>query len=319
MTLPKTADAARGKWKGILLKLGVDAKALTGHHCPCPMCGGTDRFRFDNKEGKGTYICNQCGSGDGLEFVKAYRGCDFKAACDVVDDLVGLVRKDPQRASGGAEIGPERRSEMLRDLWRQSALTKSGDIVHKYLSTRGVDDDQYADGLRTAMNCYYSSGLSLPAMIGVVVDVAGKPINLHRTFLAPDGSGKADVDAPRKMMPGSGELIDGACIRLGPIQECIGIAEGIETALAAMHMFNMPVWSAINSNILQKWIAPEGVKHVVIYGDNDVKFGGQAAAYGLAHKLAVKGITAEVCIPTEAGTDWADVAQKNSRCAQKTC
>ncbi|NYY79755.1 hypothetical protein DMH17_06695 [Raoultella planticola] len=40
------------------------------------MCGGADRFRFDDKEGRGTWFCNQCGAGDGLKLVEkvfAYR------------------------------------------------------------------------------------------------------------------------------------------------------------------------------------------------------------------------------------------------------
>ena len=50
--------------------LGVPAKALTNRHGPCPVCGGKDRFRFDDKGGRGTWICSTCGAGDGIELVK---------------------------------------------------------------------------------------------------------------------------------------------------------------------------------------------------------------------------------------------------------
>lgn len=307
MGLPKTIDVARGKWVGILKTMGVDARTLKGVHCPCPFCGGRDRFRFDNKDGNGTYICNQCGSGDGIGFVMSLRGLDYGAACSEVDAIVGNKKLNIVANASDAprELSPEQRRQMLRDLWAKSKPTEAGDIVHQYLASRGLDDDQYPEALRTAENCFYSRGLRLPAMVAIVVDVDGKPVNMHRTFIRPDGTGKADVQAPRKMMPG--EIPAGACVRLGAVQEQIGIAEGIETAFAAMHHYHMPVWSAINSTMLAKWEPPAGVTSVCIFGDNDTKFGGQAAAYALAHKLTTKGVEASVHIPEQPGTDWADI------------
>ena len=43
---------AQGRWRSILAVLGADEKTLSGKHGPCPMCGGRDRFRFDDKEGR---------------------------------------------------------------------------------------------------------------------------------------------------------------------------------------------------------------------------------------------------------------------------
>lgn len=52
---------------------------------------------------------------------------------------------------------------------------------------------------------------------------------------------------------------------------------------------------------------PEGITGVVIFGDNDLKFGGHAAAYSLAHRLAVRGFIIRVEIPPTVGDDWNDV------------
>ena len=60
-------EAAHGRWPSILSALGLDERALSGRHGPCPMCGGKDRFRFDDKEGRGTYFCSGCGAGDGVQ------------------------------------------------------------------------------------------------------------------------------------------------------------------------------------------------------------------------------------------------------------
>ena len=41
----------------------------TGKHTSCPACGGKDRFRFDDKQGDGTFYCNQCGAGNGFQLI----------------------------------------------------------------------------------------------------------------------------------------------------------------------------------------------------------------------------------------------------------
>lgn len=59
------AEAARGHWPGILSALaGLSAEQLTDEHQPCPLCGGTDRYRFDDRDGSGSWFCNQCGGRD---------------------------------------------------------------------------------------------------------------------------------------------------------------------------------------------------------------------------------------------------------------
>jgi putative DNA primase/helicase len=139
-------------------------------------------------------------------------------------------------------------------------------------------------------------------MIALVRGADGTPANIHRTFLTPEGA-KADIN--RAMMPG--EVPEGSAVRLAPVAPVMGIAEGIETALAASARFAMPVWSAINSVGLAKWRPPAGVERVIVFGDNDPKYGGQAAAYALAHKIATRDkLAVEVQIPNIVGRDWAD-------------
>ncbi len=54
-----TIERARGRWSEILPRLGIDARFLRNRHGPCPLCGGKDRFRFDDRDGSGSYFCNQ--------------------------------------------------------------------------------------------------------------------------------------------------------------------------------------------------------------------------------------------------------------------
>ena len=69
----------------------------------------------------------------------------------------------------------------------------------------------------------------------------------------------------------------------------MGVAEGIETALSASLLYQLPVWACCNQGLLRQWQPPEGCTHVTIFGDNDSSFVGQAAAYELAWRLARDG------------------------------
>jgi len=84
--------AAEGKWRYILSRLKIDVPASAKRHGPCPTCGGKDRFRFDDRDGKGSWFCNQCTpkSGDGFALVRNVRRCDFSEAVQLVADAIGL-------------------------------------------------------------------------------------------------------------------------------------------------------------------------------------------------------------------------------------
>ncbi|MBL4556781.1 MAG: toprim domain-containing protein [Rhodobacteraceae bacterium] len=60
-----------------------------------------------------------------------------------------------------------------------------------------------------------------------------------------------------------------AVVRLFPMPEDghIGIAEGIETALAAHALFGTPVWAALSADGLARFQWPEGTRRVTIYAD----------------------------------------------------
>src|SRR3546814_11614498 len=68
------ADQCINRWPSILPQFVISPSYLTGKQTPCPTCGGKDRFRFDNKDGRGTYYCNKCGPGDGVQLVMMKTG-----------------------------------------------------------------------------------------------------------------------------------------------------------------------------------------------------------------------------------------------------
>ena len=304
-------DEARGRWAGLLPRFGLSMRALGGKHGPCPMCGGKDRFRFDDKGGNGTYICNQCGAGNGIRLVMQLKGWDFRtAAAEVRALLPGM----PITSYAGPT--PESRARTIRLMWDR-ALPIGGSQAGQYLAARspalaGVTKPV----LRFLRDCPISDvpdRMVQPAMIAGVSAPDGSLATLHRTYL--DGDRKAallDTErrpvSPRKLMPC--ELAPGSAIRLSPAGETLGVCEGIETGLAVERLFGVPCWAVINSSMLAKFVVPAGVRRLIVFGDNDPKFGGQAAAWALAHRAAVSKAppeAIEVEIPPITGTDWLDV------------
>jgi putative DNA primase/helicase len=138
---------------------------------------------------------------------------------------------------------------------------------------------------------------------------------IHQTYLTANGE-KADVEKVRKFMPGT--IAKGSAVRLGEagvwrMSGVLGIAEGIETALAARLLNTMVVWAALSEGLLKQFEPPKEVKRLVIYGDNDANYVGQAAAYELARRLSLeKRCEVEVMIPSEEGCDWCDVYKRIS-------
>ncbi|MGY9980653.1 primase-helicase zinc-binding domain-containing protein, partial [Citrobacter freundii] len=85
-TVSELIKQANGQWENILPRFNIVVPE-NGKHGPCPHCGGTDRFRFDNKNGRGTWFCNNCGHGDGLDLVKKVLGWDTVEAASRIHDV----------------------------------------------------------------------------------------------------------------------------------------------------------------------------------------------------------------------------------------
>jgi putative DNA primase/helicase len=287
-------ERMRGRWHGVLPQLGVPVDFLNGKHQPCVFCGGKDRARFDDKDGTGSWICSQCGAGDGVALVMKINGWDFKTAAQRIEDLIGTVEPRPAKP----KADPDVQLAVMRKVWQ--GATSIGQSVQRYLASRGIDGSEVRD-LRQSNN----------EMLALLRDPQGNGCQIHRTLLTPTGE-KADVEQPRLFMPGS--IPKGSAVRLMPHQGEVGIAEGIETALSAAILFKIPCWAALNATMLRQWEPPATVEYVTVFGDNDANFTGQAAAYELARRLSSKvGISVE--IPKDEGQDWNDVLTASSSSA----
>ncbi len=289
---------AVGRWPGIFSSLGIDVGQ--GKHQPCPVCpGGKDRFRFDDKDGNGTYFCNQCGAGNGWTLIQKYFNLGFVESVKKVSGIIGVVEMTPAKQK--PTISP---SKMLNELWKASLPLKGSDPVCCYLHSRSLVLEP--DDVRYCPDCYESDTKKhIPAMVAMFRNQTGSGVTLHRTYLG--DRCKADIPSPKKIMPGK-EKLSGGVVRLFPAKDNkIGIAEGIETAIACKQIYNVPTWAALTSGLLEAFEPPEGIREVVIYGDNDANFAGERSAYVLANRLYKKDFLVSVYIPDKPGYDWCDV------------
>lgn len=317
-------DLALGHWPQILEDAGIDANFLRDVHGPCPVCGGTDRFRFDDKDGKGTYFCSKCGAGNGFKLLQLYMGYPgFKEAARHVEEYFGSGRAASRPSTYAPAVksvtkDPEIIRAKLQKVWDFARTVKPGDPVHKYLTqTRRLPAD-IPSVLRYNPRgaCYEKNSQGeielvgkFPMMVAKVQGPDGRPVGIHRTFLTQDGK-KAPVKEAKKLMTGLG--YSGGAIRLFPATDILAVAEGIETALAVHAVTGQPCWATVSATMMETVVVPESVKLVIIYADNDKpdekgRRAGQDAAKALSERLKAEGRRVRIVQSVSKGCDIFDV------------
>jgi putative DNA primase/helicase len=236
-----------------------------------------------------------------MKLAMFWTGLDFKECAQKIDAMIGNIEAKPMMP----EYDP------LPALQRMQATLQEVDginPVRRYLKSRGLHPSpltRYCPEWK-----YWDNGNALgsfPAMVHQFKSPDNAPLTWHITYLTNDGR-KAPVPSPRKVMTAVGRLSGGA-IQLFRAGETLGIAEGIETALAAHKLHGIPVWASYSATLLESFQPPQCAKSIVIFADNDSNFTGQKSAYILANRLALKGYRVSVEMPKRENTDFADEVQ----------
>lgn len=229
------------------------------------------------------------------------------AGCDAVDVLAALRRIEPGRVWADPNHCRQRRSVCgstranAIELWRKG-LPVAGTPAEQYLVRRGLTLP--LRGLRYMPDAWHAQAeRRFPALLSALTadcaDNAGRISALQRTFLTAFGE-KAPVEPPRMIL---GQL-NSAAVRLAPAAETLGIAEGVETALAATQLFKVPCWAGCGAR-LHRVTLPSSVSCVILFADNDGA--GLRTADRAAHRFRREGRTVEVRVPQLEGGDWNDV------------
>ncbi|MBY6136923.1 toprim domain-containing protein [Nocardioides marinus] len=179
-----------------------------------------------------------------------------------------------------------------------------GTPAETYLrEARGLEGP-YPDSLRFHPSLWLGPlRRNLPAMIARIDGGSGFSIN--RTFLRPDGHGKADIGKGlQKARLGTTE---GGHVSLSYGGGPLVVAEGIETALSYLQFCRPPAamtWASLGTAAMSSLNLPPEPKTLIIAADGDRE--GHAAARTLEARAADLGWEVEIdAAPT--GLDWNDV------------
>ena len=330
--------AAAGRWPALLVALGIADEYLRDRHGPCPGCGGTDRFRYDDRDGAGTWLCSAGGgapvAGDGFALLEHCHGWTATEALHRVADVLGLREGrtlppiPPRRPTPAAQPDPaaiERTRTQFNRLWSAGVLLDHGDAEpgRRYFDARGLGELIDRGDLPTDLRLhpaapYWLTGpdgrpqrlAELPALLALVRAPDGAPVGLHHTYLRANGSGKAALHDPagnplpsrklRLLHRGAGA---GAAVRLYPPGGGrLAIGEGLETCLAVRVADpTLPVWSALTAGGVAAAVLPDGVREVLLIADADAA--GARAALTLARRLRAEGRAVRVIVPPTVATE----------------
>ncbi|MGY0161450.1 DUF927 domain-containing protein [Edwardsiella tarda] len=307
---------AAGQWPFVLAGVHINVPDSPRKHTACPACGGTDRFRFDDN-GRGSFICNQCGAGDGLDLIKKVNNCDTTEAAQLVADVLGIdyraVQTDPAAAS-------QRRAQMEAD--RQ--------LREQELQQQAAEDA----GQRRATFTRLYAEMRQNVTLGESVYLMSKGFGGLSFPILPDGSlllalvgDTGDVTAAQTISPqGEKRLLAGSAKRgayyavNAPEQpQSVLIAEGLATALS-VHLMRPDALTVVAidaGNLLpvaevMRRKYPEA--QITIAADNDQHGDNQPNIGKTAAEKAAAAVAGWVSLPpTDHKADWNDYHQQHGQ------
>ena len=210
------------------------------------------------------------------------------------------TRFSRQLASNADDL---RRTQYWLQIWNESVRAAGTVVEERYLLNRGIKPP-IPDVLRLhpALK-HVPSGKVYPTMIALMTDgVTGDPRGIHRTYLSPDGTGKAPV-VPDKMMLGPS---GGCAVRLRVAPGPLLIGEGIETCLSAMQATGHATWAALSAPGVRALDLPPDAQDIVLIPDRDDAGAGLEAARHAAHRWVRQGRQVRIAEPPP-GLDFNDL------------
>ncbi|HAS0852116.1 DUF927 domain-containing protein [Enterobacter cloacae complex sp. ECL405] len=305
--------AAAGNWPYVLAGLSINVPDSSRRHAPCPACGGTDRFRFDDN-GRGSFICNQCGAGDGLDLIKKVNNCDTTEAAQLAADVLGIDYRVEQTDPAAAS---QRREQLEADR-QQREQERQQQAVEDAEQRRAIFARLYA-GMRQNVTQGESDYLQSKGLTGF-----NYPVMSDGSLLLPlvDGSGAvvaAQTIAPqgdKRLLTGSAKRGAYHAVNAPEQPQAVIIAEGLATALS-VHLMRPDALTvcAIDAGNLLPVAIQMRQQHpqtqIIIAADND-RLGDKPNTGTEQAEKAASAVAGYVAVPlTDYKADWNDYHQQN--------
>lgn len=303
----------------------------------CPLHGGLSgrAFRVHRSfDGSGWSVCNTCRSLSGFEMLMRINAWDEKRTGRELGRFLDAMVIRPAPIAAVAAVSPADKElegtprKQLGEWWEQAVLLDhpAAEPARRFLISRGLGAVPALPSLRChpALQWTERSSRRFPAVLAKFVNSRGRGVGLQRTFLTAAGV-KAPIFEPRLSAKARGETLVGSVVQLMDAGAVLGIAEGIETALAVYLATGMPMWATTSTSLMRSVVIPAHVQCVVIWSDYDelshrpdgtvVDPGSDAAEY-LAARLraqyrAVRILPANVL--GRRAVDWNDVWVERGR------
>ncbi|MBG3013104.1 DUF927 domain-containing protein [Proteus mirabilis] len=292
--------ASQGRWLYILTNLGITVPD-NHKHGACPKCGGKDRFRFDDKNGKGTWFCNQCGHGDGLDLVKLVTGKETKTACQEVNKIILLPAFKEIAPTPVKNVSAKKGIEHYEKIKAFCSLGESQYLINKGLANHQclITRQQYTQG-----EFSFPVGSLLLPLVGTDSLIKGGQL--------------ISLNGEKSLL--SGSTLSGSFIVVRqpekkPLEQIV-ITEGFATGLSLSKCLDALIVASVSATNLVKVAQQLREQHpetkIIIAGDNDFVDGKDNTGKMWAER-AGKAVDGWVTLPpTHYKADWDDFRQENS-------
>jgi phage/plasmid primase-like uncharacterized protein len=268
---------------------------------PCPCCQPERRMGQDAltlADGNGGRLLAHCKK-SGCTFADITAAAGLRSGDYTPPDPATLARREAERRAEATK-----RAEQAKRLW-QEARPIAGTVAEAYLRGRGITCP-LPRSLRFHAEAWHGpTARRWPALVAAVQGAGAAAV--HRTFIKPDGSGKAGLQGGDKLMLGA---TVGGAVRLSDGPSRLVVAEGIESALSLLcGLLDGPatVWAALSTSGMRGLRLPIEPGRLTVAADGDGP--GREAAHALAEWAHGSGWQVGILDPGTGG-DWNNILQE---------
>ncbi len=312
-SLASLKASANGIWPSIFSYCGMPLESFSERpnvhvNCPFPNHGGAKDFRFDNKDGNGSYICNCSSGADGFNAIATFHSIENKDAIKMVakyfeqnkipvQQSFTPIKTTPRDANNEKKLAKKRAGYHADKI-----LSKCELKPHSYFQKKDIDKSVLV--IKESYKVNNTQTVFAGALIIPVYDISNQELLIGIQYINDDKSRGYIKDT---------KIEDGIHIIEGDSSlPYVDIVEGVATGISSNMATGATTVVAFDANGIKgkaeriKQLFPG--KQLRFLGDNDShnRWTGNEAAHTAAYKTG--GL---VAIPPVSDKDWDDQRQLN--------